>query len=46
MANTEIQNGQRGTIFLTFLAVLFFCILNIINCVKKRIDPIYGGESA
>jgi hypothetical protein len=40
MANTEIQNGQRGTIFLTFLAVLFFCILNIINCVKKRIDTV------
>jgi hypothetical protein len=40
MASTIIQNCQRGTIFMTFLAVLFFLILNIVNLIKKRIDPV------
>lgn len=40
MGNSQSQNCQRGTIFLTFATVLFLCIVNIIALVKKRIDPI------
>lgn len=39
MAGSETQNCQRGTIFMTFLVVIIFCIANVVSLVKKRIDP-------
>jgi hypothetical protein len=42
MGNSVTQNCQRGTIFITFIIVVFFCVINIIALVKKRIDPIEG----
>jgi hypothetical protein len=38
MANTILQNCQRGIIFITFLIVLFGFILTVISLIKKRID--------
>jgi hypothetical protein len=46
MANTIVQNCQRGIIFLTFLTVLFFFILKTIALIKKRIDPLEEGGAA
>jgi len=40
MASTIIQNCQRGTVFICFLAALFFFIMNTISLIKKRLDPI------
>ena len=44
MGNSLVQNCQRGTIFLTFIATTFFLVMSIINMSKKRIDPIEGDE--
>lgn len=38
MANTILQNCQRGIIFITFLLVLLGFILTVISLIKKRID--------
>lgn len=38
MANTILQNCQRGIIFITFLIFLFGFILTVISLIKKRID--------
>lgn len=38
MANTHLQNCQRGIIFITFLIFLFGFILTVISLIKKRID--------
>jgi hypothetical protein len=38
MANSTFQNCQRGTVFLCFLTVLFFFIVQAINLAKKRLD--------
>jgi len=43
MANSNgistFQNCQRGTVFLCFLTVLIFFIMQVINLIKKRLDP-------
>lgn len=43
MANTEVQNCQRGIIFITFLLVLIYFIIVVISVIKKLIDR--SGES-
>jgi hypothetical protein len=37
MANTIVQNCQRGIIFITFLLVLLFFIVTVISLIKKMI---------
>jgi hypothetical protein len=47
MANTIVQNCQRGIIFITFLIVLVSFIFTVISLIKKRIDSIdYDQEGA
>lgn len=47
MANTIVQNCQRGIIFLTFLTLLLYFVITVISLIKKRIDTLdeSGGES-
>lgn len=40
MGSSETQNCQRGTIFMTFLVLVFFCVVHIMSLIKKRIDPL------
>jgi hypothetical protein len=48
MASTTFQNCQRGTIFLCFLMLLLFFIVQTINLIKKRLDSVSedAGEGA
>jgi hypothetical protein len=39
MANTMVQNCQRGIIFVTFFFSFLFFIFSVISLVKKLIDP-------
>jgi Na+-transporting methylmalonyl-CoA/oxaloacetate decarboxylase gamma subunit len=38
MANTTVQNCQRGIIFITFVLVVLFFIVTVISLIKKLID--------
>lgn len=38
MANTIVQNCQRGIIFITFLITVLFFIVTVISLIKKLID--------
>lgn len=40
MANTLIQNCQRGLVFLVFLEILFISIMITIKLIKRLIDPL------
>lgn len=40
MASTEVQNVQRGLIFLFFLQALILFIVSLIRLIKGRIDPV------
>ena len=44
MGNSVAQNCQRGTIFLTFIALTFFVVLSIVSLCKNRIDPVEDDE--
>jgi hypothetical protein len=44
MANTIVQNCQRGIIFITFLLILLYFIITAISLIKKLIDA-NGDES-
>lgn len=42
MANTVVQNCQRGIIFVTFLLILFYFIITVISLIKKLLDNSEG----
>jgi hypothetical protein len=44
MANTVVQNCQRGIFFITFLAVLVYFSMITISLIKKLIDPVEETE--